>query len=82
MLNVTFSSLYTGFAGTAVDVFESTRQTLGFEPSETLEQIGDDLTKITNTTEQARDFLNYSQGAGERLLINFSNALPADFLLE
>ena len=78
MLTATFSSLGTGFAGLAVDALESTRQTLGFEPSETLEQIGDDLTKITNTTEQARDFLNYSQGAPERLTdLTFSNALPA-----
>lgn len=78
MIFSSFKSMATGFAGGAVDVFESARQTLGFEPSETLEQIGDDLTEITNTTEQARDFLNYSQGAPERLTdLTFSNALPA-----
>ena len=45
-----------------------------------LEQIGDDLTKITNTTEQARDFLNYSSGGSWNDFwtdLTFSNALPA-----
>ncbi len=64
--------------GMAVDVYESARTTLGADPSQELQDLGDEYTEKSQLADQAYQFLNIAQGAPEHLTdVNFGNVLEA-----
>ena len=78
MFTATLYSLGQAPVGAAVDVYESARTSLGFEPSQELQGLGDEYTRRTELSESAYDILKRYQGAPEHLTdVNFNNVLPA-----
>lgn len=78
MFTAVVEKLIVDTPGMATDVYESARTSLGFEPSQELQDLGDEYTRRSELADQAYHFLNIAQGAPEHLTdVNLGNVLEA-----